>query len=149
MWPRSLGLWWGSSSRASKLGDVMTDASGSQRAGLWPVLGLLLQGALRLVSNRFDLAAAELAIVRRRLAVTVFFAGLGVCALGLASVALSALLLILVWEPWGVWGLLLIALFYLAVAWTLLAAAMRRVERLGQGTHLAILFTKTSRPDAS
>lgn len=148
MWPQWLELWWGFSSRASKLGDVMTDASVSQRAGLWAVLGLLLQGALRLVSS-LDLVAAELAMVRRRLAVTMFFAGLGVCALGLASVALSALLLILVWEPWGVWGLLLIALVYLAVAWTLLAAAMRRVERLGLGTLLAILFTKTSRSDAS
>jgi hypothetical protein len=127
----------------------MTDASGSQRAGLWPVLWRLLQGTLRLVTNRFDLAAAELVMVRRRLAVTVFFAGLGVCALGLASVALSALLLMLVWEPWGMWGLLLIALIYLVVAWLLLAAAMRRVERLGLGTLLAILFTKTSGSDAS
>ena len=127
----------------------MTDASGSPRDSLWPVLGMLLQGALRLVTNRFDLATAEFAMVRRRLALTLFFAGLGVCALGLASVALSAVLLLLVWEPWGVWGLLLIALVYLLAAWTLLAAAMRRVERLGLGTILAILFTKSSGRDAS
>ena len=127
----------------------MTDGSGGQRAGLWPVLGLALRGAVRLVTDRFDLAAAELAQVRRRLAFTVFFAGLGVCALGLASLALSALLVLLVWEPWWLWSLVLIALVYMAIAWAFLAAAMRRVEKLGLGTLLAILFTKSSGREAS
>ncbi len=84
-----------------------------------------------LVLNRFELAALELALLRRRFVVALFLAGLGLCAVAFGSFALAALFVFLTWDAWGGGSLFLVAVAYFVAAWGLLVLASRRVESLG------------------
>ncbi len=104
---------------------------GEPRLGLWSSVLLLLKSTLGLALNRFELAAIELALVRRRFAVAFFLAGLGLFALGLGSLALAALFVWTTWADWGGASFILVALVYFFGAWVLLNQASRRLETLG------------------
>ncbi len=98
--------------------------------GLWSGVLRLLKIAIQLAVNRLALASLEMALLRREVAVALFLAGLGVSALAIGSIALAALFIFLVWEPWGWRALLLVAVVYFAAAAGLLFLASRRITRL-------------------
>ncbi len=98
--------------------------------GLWSGVLRLLEIAIQLAVNRLALASLEIALLRREVAVALFLTGLGVSALAIGSVALAALFIFLVWEPWGWRALLLVAAVYFAAAAGLLFLASRRITRL-------------------
>ncbi len=90
----------------------------------------LLTIAVQLAVNRLALASLEMALLRREVAVVLFLAGLAVSALAIGSLALTALFVFLVWEPWGWRALLFIAAVYFGAAAGLLFLASRRITRL-------------------
>ncbi len=108
-----------------------SSAADDRRIGLWSGVLLLLKSTMGLVLNRFELAALELALLRRRFVVALFLAGLGLCAVAFGSFALAALFVFLTWDAWGGGSLFLVAVAYFVAAWGLLVLASRRVESLG------------------
>ncbi len=122
----------------------MTDADGNPSAGTASKTGrirALIHHAAGLLQARLSLAMIELAEARDAF-ITVFV--LAIAALVMASltlIAVSALIIVLLWDSLGAWVIMILALVYAGFSWLLWRAAFQLIRegRLGLPQTLAEL----------
>ncbi len=122
----------------------MTDADGNPSAGTASKPGrirALIHHAAGLLQARLSLAMIELAEARDAF-ITVFV--LAIAAMVMASltlIAVSALIIVLLWDSLGAWVILILALVYAGFSWLLWRAAFQLIRegRLGLPQTLAEL----------
>ncbi len=93
----------------------------------------LLHHAVGLLQARLSLALLELGEARDAF-ITVFVLAIAALVMGsLALIALSALIIMLLWDAMGAWVIALLAIFYAALGWLLLRSAIHMIRdgRLG------------------
>ena len=93
----------------------------------------LLHHAVGLLQARLSLALLELGEARDAF-ITVFVLAIAALVMGsLALIALSALIIMLLWDAMGAWVIALLAIFYAALGWLLLRSAIQMIRdgRLG------------------
>ena len=113
----------------------------SERPGFIAGLGNLARNAFALLVSRIELAALELGEVRDNLVKLLFVGALGIVAILFALGCWTALVVVLAWESMGWKILLLVAVFYTAVAISILmfARGMLRGDKLSMPATLAEL----------
>ena len=113
--------------------ESMPSAMGS--VSLW------MHHAAGLLRARISLALIELGEARDALLLLVLLAIAALMMTGLALIAVSALIILLLWDSFGAWTFLLLASVYALLAWGLLRSAIQllRQGRLGLPQTLAEL----------
>ena len=113
--------------------ESLPSAMGSVR--LW------MHHAAGLLRARISLALIELGEARDALLLLVLLAIAALMMTGLALIAVSALIILLLWDSFGAWTFLLLASVYALLAWGLLRSAIQllRQGRLGLPQTLAEL----------
>jgi uncharacterized membrane protein YqjE len=101
----------------------------------------LLHHAAGLVQARLSLAVIELSEARDAFITVVILAIAALVTTSLALIALSALVIMLLWDAMGLWIIVVVALFYAVLGGWLLRSAIRLVRegRLGLPHTLAEL----------
>lgn len=117
----------------SEHGDSSLHSSPDSQPRTTDSIRSLLHHAVGLLQARLSLALIELGEARDAF-ITVFV--LAIAALVMASlalIALSALIIILLWESMGAWVIALLAAGYAALGWLLLRSAIQMIRdgRLG------------------